>query len=103
MRLLTIPVLLALTFPSPALCDAPKAEAMPSGPVLAYGDMNAACLEWSDGCVVCARRGGRPPLLDAGDRLPARRDRLQENEVTTQKRPPEGGLLQQALENNQRE
>jgi hypothetical protein len=62
----TMAVLLALAFSSPALCDAPMAETMPSGPVLAYGDRNAACLEWSDGCVVCAREADGPHCSTPG-------------------------------------
>jgi len=66
LRFLVVPLLLALAFPSPALCDAPKAEAMPSGPVMAYGDSHAACLEWGDGCVVCAREVDGPHCSTPG-------------------------------------
>jgi hypothetical protein len=66
MRLFTISVLLALAFPHPAHCDAPRPEAMPSGAVVAYGDHNADCLEWSDGCVVCAREADGPHCSTPG-------------------------------------
>jgi hypothetical protein len=66
LRLMMISLLLALAFPRPALCDAPKAEAMPSGPVMAYGDHHATCLEWSDGCVVCAREADGPHCSTPG-------------------------------------
>jgi len=39
---------------------------MPSGPVMAYGDSHAACLEWGDGCVVCARGADGPHCSTPG-------------------------------------
>ena len=61
---------LALAFSPLAACEASKTEATPeAGPsaaVLAYGDRNPACLEWSDGCAVCTRAEDGPQCSTPG-------------------------------------
>lgn len=58
-RLVAAFAVLALASSPLAACEASKTEdkpeAGPSVAVLGYGDRNAACLEWSDGCAVCTR------------------------------------------------
>jgi putative lipoprotein len=41
-------------------------EASPSVAVMAYGDKNAACIEWSDGCAVCTRTADGPHCSTPG-------------------------------------
>jgi hypothetical protein len=55
MRILTICLLAGLAFPRIAAADAPGAGKMPFPGVLAFGDRNPSCREWSDGCVICLR------------------------------------------------
>jgi hypothetical protein len=55
MRICAFLALASLAFPELAAADAPRAEKMPVAPVLAFGDRNPACREWSDGCVVCVK------------------------------------------------
>ena len=70
---------------------------MPSGPVLAYGDRNAACLEWSDGCVVCAREADGPHCSTPGIACQPGRNRLQaKDEVTTKKGRPKAAFCKRA-------
>jgi hypothetical protein len=57
-RLLTIFALVGLALPSIAAADSPKPEKLPEAVVVqSYGEKNPACLEWSDGCVICVRGG----------------------------------------------
>jgi len=58
MRLLTILAVVSLAFPRVAAADSPKPEKLPEAiAVQAYGEQNPACLEWSDGCVICVKGG----------------------------------------------
>ena len=64
-------ILLALCA-APALADEPRAPKMPPPArephVSAYGRVNAACLEWTNACQVCARETekGEPHCSTAG-------------------------------------
>jgi hypothetical protein len=53
-----------------AACEAAKTEikteSLPSVSVPAYGDKNAACREWSDGCAVCTRAADGPQCSTPG-------------------------------------
>lgn len=40
------------------LAPAARADAPVEKPVQSYGEDHPACLEWTDGCIVCARRDG---------------------------------------------
>ncbi len=55
MRIFAIFAVIGLAFPQFAAADAPRAEKMATAPVLAFGERNPSCLEWTDGCVVCLR------------------------------------------------
>ena len=60
-RTLALGLLLAATA---ARADSPKLEPMLpaiSTPIQAYGAQNPACLEWTDGCVLCSREGCSTP------------------------------------------
>lgn len=58
MRFGALAAMVLLGLAGPARCDAPKPEKLPAAvSVLAYGAANPSCLEWSDGCVTCAREG----------------------------------------------
>jgi hypothetical protein len=59
MRFVALAAMVLVGLSTSARCDAPKPEALPAAvSVLAYGEKNPACLEWSDGCVTCARGAG---------------------------------------------
>ncbi len=55
MRIFAIFAVVSLAFPQFAAADAPRAEKMATAPVLAFGERNPSCQEWTDGCVVCLR------------------------------------------------
>jgi hypothetical protein len=58
MRFLALAATVLFGLSRPALCDSPKPEPLPAAvAVQAYGGKNPDCLEWSDGCVTCARGG----------------------------------------------
>ena len=65
-RLLPAFVFGVLAVPPLAASEAVTTEALPSVAVIAYGDRNAACLEWSDGCAVCARAPDGPHCSTPG-------------------------------------
>ena len=53
----------------PALADAfrtPKLKAATPVPIQAYGRQNPACLEWTDGCVLCVSSEGRAQCSTPG-------------------------------------
>jgi len=55
MRLVAL-ALVSLLGAAPSLADAPKPEALPSeAQVQKFGEAHPACLEWTDGCLVCLR------------------------------------------------
>lgn len=55
MRLVAL-ALTVLLGVAPSLADAPKPEPLPSeAPVQKFGEAHPACLEWTDGCMVCLR------------------------------------------------
>ncbi len=58
MRFFAIFAVACLACPQIAAADSPKPEKLPEAvAVQTYGDTNPACLEWSDGCVVCVKGG----------------------------------------------
>ncbi len=55
-----VAIFLGLATSGSAFADAPKPEPVPApkpAGVQAYGKQNPACLEWTDGCVICVRQG----------------------------------------------
>lgn len=54
-------VCLAAAFATPVLADEPSSRDASERPVATFGEDNPSCREWSDGCIVCAKRKDESP------------------------------------------
>lgn len=66
-RFLALPFVVAVA--APAHADSSKPAKLKEGPpvsIQGYGAQNPACLEWTDGCVLCIRAEGRTQCSTTG-------------------------------------